>query len=212
MGCGHHSNPADAIRQQQMQQQAATDAAVQGINKAFQPFDKSYYDKISQSYLNYALPQLADQMRQSQQQLGYRFGRGGLLDSSVAQKGKAELGKEAAAGQSQIAGAAQQQANQFQQQIENQRANLIGQAQQASSPGTLSQQAQQIALGTQAPSTFAPLGNMFSQLGNMYLANQMNNQYNQYANQYLNALNNPALNTGGGYSPSFGAFQPANYR
>lgn len=193
MGCGSSSNPANAIQQQQQQQQNQTNQAVSSINSAFSGFNPSFYQGVQTSYNNWALPQLQNQYQQANSQLGYKLAGQGLLNSSAATQAQNALSGAMTANQNQIGNQAVQQANSLKQTVGQEQSQLIGQAQTATNPSSLAQSAIATAANTTAPSTFAPLGSMFSNFGNQYLASQTNNTYNSLLSQYLNGFSNPAI-------------------
>ena len=193
MGCGSSSNPAAGVQAQQQQQQANTNQAVSSINSAFSGFTPQFYQGVQDAYTNYAMPQLQQQYQTANNQLGYKLAGQGLLNSSAAQQGTNALSGAMQTNQNQLANAAVGQANQMKQTVGQEQSNLIGQAQTATDPAALGTQALALASSTTAPSTFAPVGQLFSQFGQQYLANQNSNMYNNFANQYLSSLSNPGI-------------------
>lgn len=204
MGCGA-KNPAGDIRAQQKRQQRATEQAVAGIDKAFSGFNEPFYNKVTNSYLQFALPELQRQYQRAQGNMTFNLAGQGLGQSSAAQRAAADLSGAQSRAQTQVGQSAVDEANRLRQQIGQERAGLISQAQGAQYPGALTQQALATAATTQAPSTFAPLGQMFSGLGNVWLANRQANMYNQFAQDYLGKLGQPT-------TPSFGNFGSFNYQ
>jgi hypothetical protein len=198
MGCGSSSSSnANAIQQQQLQQQANTDKAIAGVNSAFAGFDPAFYQKVQDSYTNWALPQLQTQYQNANNSLGYKLAGQGLLDSSAATQGQNALSAAMTQNQNQIANNAVGQSQALQQTVGQEKSNLIGQAQTATDPSSFAQSAAAMAAGTQAPSTFAPLGSMFTSFGDQYLANQNASSYNQLA-QLLGQYSNQNNFAGGG--------------
>lgn len=204
MSCG--SNPSGGISAQNQRQQNLTNQSVSAINSAFGGFTPQFFGNRIQAYENYALPQLAQQYRQNQQGLNYALGNRGLLSSSDALRGNQVLQQANTLGTQQIGNQAISQAQGLQQQIAGQQANLIGQAQTATSPTALGQQALTTAAGFNQPSTFAPIGNLFNTFDNQYLANQTQNTFSPYQNPFLYA--SPYFQGGGGSggSNSIGIF------
>jgi len=183
MGCGS-SNAGNLMRQQQQQQQALTEQSVNQINQAFGGFNPQFYKGISNAYLAYALPQLWNQYSGMRNQLGYNLANQGILNSTAAQQGQQQLGQAMASGQANIGSQAVQQAQNLQQQVAQQKANLMAQAQSATSPSSIGQQATAMAGSLSGPSYFAPIGNMFSGLGQLFAAQQAANTYNPWTNYY----------------------------
>lgn len=192
MGCGG-SSAGDLQRKAQKEQEAKTLESMANIHSAFAGFNPAFYNKAQQSYMNYALPQLAQQNRDMTRQMTYGLAGQGLLNSGAANTERNALAAETAKAQQQIGNQSIDTVNQLKQQVEQQRSNLIGQAQVSSNPGAMAQQAMATASGISAPSAFAPVGNLLNQFGQMYLANRSANAYNGFSNQYLNAQSNPAI-------------------
>lgn len=201
MGCGSHKDPTAALQQQQRQNQAALNQSLAGIDKAFMGFNEPFYNNVRNSYLQYQLPALQNQYQQAKDAMTYGLASRGLGQSSAAERAAAGLSSQQSAARSSLAGSATDAENAMRQQIAQEKAQLYGQAQNAQFPGQMVQQALTTAATTQAPSTFAPLGQMFGNIGTMWLANKQANLANQYANQYL-----------GNLQPSFDSFNSFNYR
>lgn len=193
MGCGSNNNAADQLRQQQQQQQAWTNQSVANINKAFSGFTPQFYQGIGDAYMNWALPQLNNQYQQTANQLGAKLANQGISRSSGAQNAYNQLQNTNQLNQQQIAGTAQQQSNQLRQQIGQEQSNLYGQAQTATNPSAIGQQALMAAQNFSLPSAFQPLGNLFSNFANTYLASQLGNTYNPATQQLLASLSGGGL-------------------
>ena len=187
------NNPASQLQAQVQQQQGLTDQAVQGIQSAFSGFNAPFYQGAQNAYTNWAAPQVQQQFQQAGQQLGFKLGGQGLLNSSAANQGQNALSSAMTTAQNQVGNQAVATSQALQSQVGQEEANLIGQAQTASNPGALANSAQAQAASTQVPSTFAPIGNMFTSFGNQYLQGQQSNAYNNMFNQYLNGFSNPGV-------------------
>ena len=186
MGCGHHSDPSAAIRAQQQQQQLASQQAVAGINKAFQGFNEPFYQNVSNSYLQQALPQLQTQFQDAAKNLTFQQARQGFKPGSTpATTQAAMLSGQQAQAQSALGQQATDEANKMRTQVAQEQQALIGQAGTALDPQALIQQAMTTAAGTAGPLTFAPIGQALGNLGQMYATNGNANMYNDYVNQYL---------------------------
>jgi hypothetical protein len=200
MGCGSSSDSSAALQQQQQQQETNTNTAVNAVNSAFAGFDSAYYQKVQDSYNKWALPQLQTQYQNANNSLGYKLAGQGLLNSSAATQGQNALSAAMTQNQNTIANNAVTQSQNLQQTVGQEKANLIGQAQSATSPSSLGQSAIADASSIQAPSTFSALGSMFSDFGNQYLASSNTNTYNQLAKYLSNYTNSNNGFAGGGAS------------
>lgn len=206
MCLGSSSGGADAAVAQQKAQQAAIQAATNQINKTFSGFDNNFYNQRTQAYENYALPQLGQQLQQTQNQLGFKLAGQGLGRSSAAKQLGESLATETGVQKQNIANEALAQTNQLKQNIAQQQSNLISQANVANDPSSVATQALSTASSFNAPSSFPALGQAFSNWANMYLG-KVNNSI--YSNPNMASVNSPfnySLPTSsytGGYGSSF---------
>ena len=191
----------NALNQLQQQQAQALTAGGKDINKAFSRFNPAYYQGVENQYVSQALPQVDAQARQTGQQLNYKLADQGLSKSSAAQTLSSSLASQTAQAQQQVVNNAQTAAQGQQQNVANEQAQLYGQLQTSQNPTAVAQSAANVAAQTAAPSVFAPIGNLFSNWSNMYLAGQAANtatQNNALTEAlFLPYLNNPgAINAG----------------
>jgi hypothetical protein len=99
---------------------------------------------------------------------------------------------------------AQSAAQGLEQNVANEKSQLYGQLQTSENPTAIGQSAANLAAQTAAPSVFAPIGNLFSNWSNLYLANQASNNTTQQ-NDLALALYAPYLN-----QQSFSGIIPTN--
>jgi hypothetical protein len=210
MGCGGGGGAVNQLQQQQQQQQNWTNQAVGQINQAFSGFNQPFYSGVGKAYTNWALPQVGTQYQATKNQLLDKLAGQGIMNSSAAGQAQNALSGALTQAQQGVSNQALAQEQQLQQQVGQEKSNLYAQAQTATNPSALGQQALETAASTSAPSTFAPLGQLFTNFGNQYLAGQNANLYNNFANQYLNMFSNPALFSGGFNSP-FGGGQSGGF-
>lgn len=149
------------------------------IDKAYSMFSPKFYTQRAQEYTNYAMPQLGEQTREQQKMLLYNMFNRGLQNSSAMQTGTSKLNREVDTQKQGIIDTGYQQAQNLRKQVESQRGNVIGQLQASGDPSLAAQQALSTASMYSAPSSFAPLGNLFGSLANLYANNQIGNAYNQ---------------------------------
>ena len=192
MSCGS-SNAAGQLAQQQQQQQAWTNQANQQIQNAFAGYTPQFYKGVGTAYTNWALPQVGQQYRTTRNQLLDKFAGQGILNSSASQQAQNALGASLNSAEQQVGNQALTQEQQLQQQVGNAEQSLFGQAESTANPGQLGEEALQQASNFGAPSTFAPLGQLFTSFGNEWLNQQNASLYNALASQYLNTLSNPAM-------------------
>lgn len=175
MGCGQ--NQAQTLLDSQHTQELAQSNAVGQVNQAFSGFTPDFYKGIGTAYQNYAEPQLQQQYQSTANNLGFKLANQGLGDSSQAGFLNSQLANTMSQGQNQIGQDAVGQENQLKQQVGQEQANMVGQAAVSTNPGAVASQALGVAQGFQTPSTFQPIGQLFSQFGQQYLGGQLNNTY-----------------------------------
>lgn len=185
-----NSNAGDQAVALQQQQQQAVQAATGQINNAFSGFTPNFYNQRAQTYENYAAPQLEQQYQTSEANMKDKLGNQGLLDSSAAQQESGALAENLATAENSIANTAIGQSQSLQQQVAQEQANLVGQANAASDPLSVAQNAIGAASSLQTPSAFAPIGNLFQNFANTYLGSQLANTYNPSV--YSSFLYNPS--------------------
>ena len=196
MGCGSSTAGSDMRAQQQAQQKNINQGLTQ-INQAFQGFNPDFYKGIQNAYSNFAMPQLYSQYQPMANQLGYKLANQGLMGSSTDAYLHNQLGQQMGLAQQTIGNQGIQESRNLQQQVGNEKANLINQLQTSADPQSIAMQATGAASQFNAPSAFAPIGNLLNQFGQLYLGSQAANTYNQFANQYLSGYNNPAIYSSG---------------
>lgn len=168
---------AQAAIDLQNKQQANINTGMGQIAQAFSGYTPQFYQQRATDYQNFALPQLTAQAQQQQSQLGYGLARRGLLKSDTANRQSSILGQNINQQKRGIVDSGQQQAQSLEQQVNQSKSNLIGQLQTANDPSAIGGQALNVASQFSAPSTFAPIGNLFGTYANIYAANQLAQAY-----------------------------------
>lgn len=178
--CGGRSDAASiAARREEDAKQARIQSGVSDINSIFSGFDTPFYQKRQQDYVNYALPQFGRQLGDASRNLTYSLADRGLERSSAQRKASSDLGYQAGVQKQGIIDTGAQQSNDLRKSVEQQRSNLIGQLQISADPTTSSQMALSSAQNLSLPSTFAPLGNLFTNYAKTYALNQTAKAYQQ---------------------------------
>jgi hypothetical protein len=147
--------------------------------KSFEGFQEPFYEKRAQDYVNFALPQLSQQYQQSRNAMLFGLANRGLGQSSVANQASSNLERQVGQGRQEIADTGIAQANQLRKDVEGARQQAISQLYQSADPAQALQGAVRNAMNFQAPSTFAPISNMFTGLAQQYATNQILNNYRQ---------------------------------
>lgn len=188
--CGGGDNAARKARELEDQRQARIQSGVADINNIFSGFNDKFYKGRADAYTGYALPQFTQQFGNANRNLTYALADRGLTNSSAARKQQSDLSFQGNVQKQGIIDTGAQQANQLRSQVEGQRSNLISQLQASADPATSSQLALSQAQSLSLPSTFAPLGNLFSNYAKNYALNAQAQAYNQ-AGLGVTGANNP---------------------
>lgn len=139
-------------------------------------YGEDYYQKRADDYLKTATPQMMDQYRTTKNNLTFALARNGILNSGAAVQRNGALSRELATQRTQLASNAQGQANAARAQVADLRSNLVNQLVASGDPSLVAGQANAATAGLRAPSPVQPLGNLFQDWTNTYLAN-MNARY-----------------------------------
>lgn len=160
------------------QRQQLINQGMVSINKAYGGYNQDFYNQRAQSYVNFAMPQLATQAQATQSAIGFGLANRGLFGgSSQAKKANQDFSRQYGQAEQQISDTGRGQAQALQQQIEGSRNTAINQLYQSADPAAATRQATSTAAGYQIPQPFVPISNMFSNLINQYYYNQLLNAY-----------------------------------
>lgn len=117
------------------------------------------YNKTAQDYVNYYMPQVAQQANQASRSLTYSLANQGILDSSASKQAGSNLNRAINTQQQAVVAGGQQAANSLEKQMSGAQAQLIAQAQASVDPASAAQNALQTAGQYSVPSQWAPLMN-----------------------------------------------------
>jgi hypothetical protein len=187
------ANPYDTYMAEQ-----AKAGGLYGSTQTSTGFDKAFYDKQQQDYLNYANPQLEQQFGQTNQQLQYKLGNQGLFGGSAQRELQTGLANEKSLAQINMSNQALGQSNQARQNVNSQYNTLVGQLEASMNPGVTTQQALQSASTFSAPSAMPAVGQLFNNYANTYLAGLNQNTYGNMGGSgmnYNNQFSAPVANT-----------------
>lgn len=173
-----HPSQHDYLQQEYIKNLVATGQLFSGV-KTTPGFNDAFYNQRATQFQDFALPQLARQYKQQQDQLMFGQANHGTTLGNTAQRQNAGLAGENAIQKQGIADQGLTLANQTRTDVENQRQQLVAQLNASADPFGTSQLAIGSATRLNAPQSFAPLGNMFSNWANIYGNNQINQQYGQ---------------------------------
>lgn len=177
-GGGGDGGAGEARANEQARQQRIAQG-MQSLDASFAGFNPDFYAKRRQDYINYAMPQLAEQSQTTQKQLNYQLANAGLRHSSVAGEQQSAFNQERARQQQAIVDAAFGQSNDLQKQVQGQKSQLVAQLQATGDPTSVANQAIGVAQNYSAPNVYQPLTGLFNNFANLYLANRIANNAQQ---------------------------------
>lgn len=154
---------AQADRDAEAQRQNTIRFGTQNVDNIFNSqFNDDFYNKQQQGYLNYATPQLDDQLGKAREQLTYALARGGVLNSSVRSAKEAELQQKADLARQQIGDQALSYGTQARNNVENARSNLISTLNATGDAQGAVNSAMSRATALSAPPSYSAVGQLFT--------------------------------------------------
>ena len=162
----------------QAQRQAAIDQGVAQTDQTFSQFTPAFYNKAATDYEGYATPQPMNEYQTTKNNLAYALSRNGILNSSAAVNSGASLNKELSQNENTIANTAQDQSNTLQSDVATQKSNIINELESSADPTEAASSSAAAVAGLQAPPAYQPLGSLFSDWSNTYLANMNAQAFN----------------------------------
>lgn len=164
-------------------------------DKTFTGFGNDFFNQASQDYIDFALPQLSRDYRNTSDAVTYGLANRGLMNSSAAEKARSDLAITAGQQRQQVADTGRTTAQNLRRQVEQARQEAIAQLYNTADPAQGLQSAVSSAAGFQVPQTFAPLANAFSGIVNQYATSRLLNNYQPmgYTSQFGQSPNIGAL-------------------
>ena len=191
MGFGGWGGYGRQATNEEKQRQMKIAAGTQAIDQQFAGFTPSFYDRRAKDYYAFANPQLGQQFLQNKNAIMGNLANRGLLNSSTRNQQVGTLNRELSTQRQGLFDTGQQQAQALRQQVEQGRGNALNFLYQSADPGAATGQAARTAASFQAPSMFAPIGNLFSNLANMYYTNKLINSMPQNSGSASSLSVNP---------------------
>jgi len=171
MGFMSPDMPADTASAEEAKRQERIKSGMGEIDKTFAGFNDPYYQTQARNYLQYAEPQVEDQYAKAAEQLKFGLARNfGTTQSSYAAQKQAELAKRYAEAQANVGTEAQNQAAGVRGDVEKQRSALVSQLQSTADPAAAANMALQASQTLNAPRSYQPLGDLFSDLTSSFKA------------------------------------------
>ncbi len=149
------------------------------IDIAFRGFDDPYYADFEKRTLDMALPDIARQKKDANDQTLYGLARSGNLDSSTAAKQYADVNTRNNQAIQNATDTAHTAAENLRGDVESERNNLTNQLVSTMDPmGTYANAGSQAAVLTRPP-TYSPVTNIFADLTGQIAANEQARRLNQ---------------------------------
>ncbi|MDE2101771.1 MAG: hypothetical protein KGL39_31280 [Patescibacteria group bacterium] len=184
--------------------QAGITAGMREINQDFAGFTPDFYDKVAQNYTAATTPAMMQDYQATKNNLTYALARNGILNSGAAVQRNKSLQGQLAQNETQISNNAQNQSNTLQANVNTQKGQLVGQLESSADPASIGEQATAATSQLRADSPIQPLGNLFSNWSQQYLAGGLNNAISgNPTNNIWNNLMGNAGYTGMSNSSSF---------
>lgn len=161
MCSGGGDGGAGQARADEQARQARIRQGMTNIDKSFQGFDDNFFKSRAKAYTDYANPQLNAQYSKQGDNLAYNLARSGLTASSEAARNAGELQRQYNLAQSTIAGEGINTANRARQDVEQNRAELIGQLNMTADARAAASNSLNRASVLTAEQGFSPIGNLF---------------------------------------------------
>lgn len=169
MCMGSSDGGAAAAEAQTQAQQGAIEQATNQINQNFSGFSPAFYNNYTQANENFGLGQLAQQLQQTQNNVGFKLAGQGAQNSSVGDTLNQSLQQEQGQEEQTVVNQALGATNTLKQNIAQQQGNLISEAEVANDPASVATQSLNIAGSFNAPSPIPPIGQLFGNWANTWL-------------------------------------------
>jgi hypothetical protein len=160
------SKIAKQQRADEVARQARITSGMGDISNAFAGFDDQYYAKRAKDYVDYATPQLDQQVKEAHDKMVYALSRTGNLDSSAAIKRDNDLTRQTDAQRIGIANEGLNQANTARSNVESTRGNVVAELNATGDSSAAAQTALRQAQNLNTPQGYSPLGDLFAQFAN----------------------------------------------
>ena len=165
------------------------------LDAQFSQFNPQFYQNYTQKVLGAETPQLMSQYATTGKNLTYALARGGNVNSSAAEQENQSLQNQLGVNEATVANRAVDQTNELRSNVNNQKAELTNQLVQGGQPSSVASQAAASVSQDRAPSAIQPLGNLFGDWANTYLANKTAQAFSGNGQQPLGALLNQGFGT-----------------
>lgn len=168
-------------------------------------FTPEFYGQRAQSYVDYAMPQLAEQANQTRADLTYNLANRGVYNSSIARRQASGFNRNLATQEQGIYDSARGQAMDLQKQVEASRQAAIQQLYTTQNPNQAAESAINSYFNLSQPSIFQPIGNAFSNILNQYYASNILDPYRSPSYSNMNQYSMSSPSSGALPSPTYGS-------
>lgn len=148
-------------RQDEQQRQNRVRAGIGAIDNTFGQFGEPFFQSRAKSYLDYASPQLEDQMADARKQLTFHLDRNGTLNSTIRTGKEAELAKLYGTNKRAVTDKSLDYANSARNAVADARAGLVSQVTASGDDSGAATAASGRAASLTAPDAYQPLGQLF---------------------------------------------------
>lgn len=134
------------------------------IDTAFANYNDDYYNGFKNAYTGNYLPEIDDQEAKARDALTARLAGQGVLESTVGASKLAELAKKANEARTRVGNEATDQSNALRGKVEQAKTNLYSVNNSSADPNAINARATGEATSLAAPTSYTPLGNLFTDL------------------------------------------------
>ncbi len=163
MGKNAAANEAKRARKEEEARQGRIREGTTSINTKFDTeFDQSFFDRLRDSYVGYARPQLDEQFGDAREKLTYALARNGTLDSSMRTNQNADVQREYDRNLQDITDKGREYETTARTGVENARSDLISMLQVTGDAQGAANAALSRAKTLSQPPAYSPLGQLFT--------------------------------------------------
>lgn len=155
-------DPSAELRRQEAERQAKVAQGTQRIDEIFSGFNDGFYDARKQAEMDYYLPQVDDQYKQSYADAVARLANSGNLTSTAGADLLGRINKQYELSKQGVLDRAASSALGLKSTMAGNRANLISQLSSGSDIESVASNASAIAQAQNATPAYSPLGDLFS--------------------------------------------------
>ena len=174
---GGSGDTSRQMRREQEAREAQVRSAQGAIEDIFGGFTPEFYAARRKAYMDYAMPEIAEQYQEAKKNLTYSLAGKGLLKSGAASSLASKLERELAKQEQSAVDTAYGQSTQFRGEVEDQQSRLLAQAFNALDPSSTVVSAMKTASQYREPQTAAPLGRLFQDWTQIYATKKAADYY-----------------------------------